>query len=65
MTHENGATWSQVYEKGKNQVISTDSMKQYYGQNGHLDTFRLKDDNSNIITEVPLKWDSSEDGIYD
>lgn len=65
MTHHKGTPWDQVYKKGANNIISQDSMKKYFSSNEKLESFQLRDDDSNIITSVPKAWDSSEDGVYD
>lgn len=66
MTHKKGGPWSQVYEKGKNHVISQEMIRNYFANGSdQLDSFTLKRDPANIITAVPSDWDTSEDSIYD
>ena len=63
MTHEKGSPWDRVYQKGKNNVIDNSIIKKYF-EGLSLDTFDPDGINLPEITEVPLSWDSSEDGIY-
>lgn len=63
MTHEKGSPWDQVYQKGMNNVIGIDRVKDYFSRL-NLDSFDVDKINLPIINEIPLAWDSQEDSIY-
>lgn len=64
MTHKKGAPWSQVYKKDQNNVISHDSMMEYYS-NKILETFDPDSLSIPVVTSIPDSWDSEEDSVYD
>ena len=64
MTHEKNSPWSHAYKKGENQVISVNSIKEYFS-NLSLETFDINSVKLPIIEAIPKSWDSVEDAFLD
>lgn len=65
MTHVDGAPWKNVYVRNCNKVIPNDSIKDYFDKYEKIKTLKLKFSEEDIITAIPLNWDSEEDKVYD
>lgn len=63
MTHQKGGPWDKVFERGKNHIISTDDMADYF-KHEELKEFTLKITPDSIITQIPNSWDSEGDEAY-
>ena len=64
MTHMPGTPWEVIYERGKNNVITLESMDRYFRKEA-LSAFEIDSLGIPVITAVPPAWDSNEDAIYD
>ncbi len=66
MTHEKNSPWDQAYCPNQNNIISLDSIKNYYSCGAHpIHSFALDHDKLPIVSVLPAEWDSEEDEIYD
>ena len=64
MTHVKNGPWDRVYEPGKNNLISLESMEDYF-EKEKLNTFDILRINIPKTKVIPSAWDSDEDQIYE
>lgn len=66
ITHKPGSPWSNVYEEHKHNIISTDSIKEYFSKLKPLPSFKLNEENfigyrdKEGYLVLPKEWNDAE-----
>lgn len=65
MTHQQNTPWTKFYKEGHNVIIPEQAIKEYFDNDTFYKPFEIDYSKADVVTAIPLEWDSQEDSAYD